>query len=71
MRFVIHNGRVSPAKVVGDVVTRERRWYDAGRKACVGGKQCEDYLYIVSPVGCGVAACASGKTVVVCEYYPF
>ncbi|KAF0890609.1 hypothetical protein E2562_003805 [Oryza meyeriana var. granulata] len=65
-------GRVAPADVVG-AWAGERRWYDAGAKACVAGKQCGDYMIMVRPaskqLGCAVAVCASGKTIMVCEYY--
>ncbi|BAS88414.1 pathogenesis-related protein PRMS [Oryza sativa Japonica Group] len=51
----------------------ERRWYDAGARACAAGKQCGDYEIMVQPaskqLGCAVAVCASRKTIMVCEYY--
>uniref|UniRef100_A0A0D9W384 SCP domain-containing protein n=1 Tax=Leersia perrieri TaxID=77586 RepID=A0A0D9W384_9ORYZ len=69
-------GRVAPVVDAVGAWAGERRWYDAGNRACVPGKQCGDYMFMVDPksrqLGCAVAPCAaSGKTIVVCEYYPW
>lgn len=65
-------GRASPEDAVR-VWADERRWHDAGARACAAGKQCGDYEIMVQPaskqLGCAVAVCASRKTIMVCEYY--
>uniref|UniRef100_A0A0E0KNP9 SCP domain-containing protein n=1 Tax=Oryza punctata TaxID=4537 RepID=A0A0E0KNP9_ORYPU len=70
--YFLSHGRASPEDAVR-LWADERRWYDAGAKACFAGKQCGDYEIMVQPaskqLGCAVAVCASRKTIMVCEYY--
>ncbi|XP_040378976.1 pathogenesis-related protein PRMS-like [Oryza brachyantha] len=72
--YFFGTGRVAAADVVG-AWAGERRWYDAGARACVAGKQCGDYEILVGAatkqLGCALAVCSSGNTVAVCEYYPY
>uniref|UniRef100_A0A0E0KNQ0 SCP domain-containing protein n=1 Tax=Oryza punctata TaxID=4537 RepID=A0A0E0KNQ0_ORYPU len=67
-----------PQRRAADAVkiwAEERRWYDAGAKACVAGSnKCRNYMDMVRPasksIGCAVAVCASGQTLMICAFSP-
>ncbi|TVU13467.1 hypothetical protein EJB05_40525, partial [Eragrostis curvula] len=65
--------RRTPSDAVWSWVS-ERQWYDHASNTCAAGKQCGDYTIVVKrawqQVGCALVACASGGTVMACDYSP-